>query len=157
MDQKQKRQPVKVGACALNLSRPCGIRTATNGLKVRVTGGEIQRSYERFPPTKRTSQKTNRKTVTGRNGTVNVCLYNRFVVDFIILWWTLLLATAIFIATKRLTPPSPTWPDSAAYPHQCRAPAPSDRPAVAATPRAGSATTGHSVPAGGSRECLHLM
>jgi len=54
-----------------------------------------------------------------------------------------------------LTQPSPTSPDSAACRRPSRAPAPCDTPAAAAPPRAGSATAGRSVPAGGSRAGLH--
>jgi hypothetical protein len=53
--------------------------------------------------------------------------------------------------TVTFTPPSPTSPDCAACPHQCRAPAPCDTPAIAAPRRAGSVTATRSVPASGSR------
>lgn len=64
---------------------------------------------------------------------------------------TFLCADSCINHAPTLTPPSPTSPDSAACPHPSRVPVPCDMPAIAAPPRAGLATAGHSARAGGSR------
>jgi hypothetical protein len=74
--------------------------------------------------------------------------------NFIIWCPTLLFSVKLYsfpttssVTSSDATPPSPTWPNCAACRRRCRAPARCGTPAIAAPPRAGSATADHSVPA----------